>query len=1229
MPSKITIDSDSILLRRLFALNPATQGLISSSHVPLVGSNALVTFYTTNQFFSTISSASATGSVLNLLTDAQQGISSISTQTGELNASLVSTFLTQTLSTFSSIIEVSVNDILVSTVQGLGSAGYISSVQSDPQAISLYSFTLTDGVNSTVLTVSSPFLQFDYDYLPSSNSLISTVGGLGTSGYLSTNFFFSSAVFSTVTKILVNSNEYYTDIAYGDGKWVAVGSNGLITGGYTSSNLVDWVETDTNLANTIAYDSVSTFWIGGTTLNTPKYSSTANSWLAYTSGMLDFTGINKIIHTPQGWYVGGTWNTGLSGSNNSSIMHSFTGFDDLNWFAMEGGVGINTVRDITYNSTFGRYMAIGDNGGNSNIIISSDGSNWSYTPTNPNVGNTYLSVTNNQSNTWIISGFDTSFIDKLFITNDFGSSWTTIPFFYGTRLDNAKGNMYALTDYGLANTSTLMRSTDGTNWTPIPSFLSPILQTPQTIRYENNQYVIVGPTPSFSNSSIQVSIGSDSNWKIPDVTSSFNSTVYTVPPGNFSFSSVKGYTLIVENYQSTFLPIEIPAISIEDIHYGNGLWVAVTPIGQGGVFSSSNLITWTLNDVNVGNTVDYRSNLWLGGGPSYPYSSADGITWTPFVSGFLTFGPINKILQTQARWYVCGVWSGAGSNNSSIMYSATGVDDRNWSAIDGGVGINIVYDIAYNSTFGRYMAVGDNGTNSNIIISSDGITWSYPPTNPGINILTSVATNQSTLWLVAGNDSNTGIASLALTSNFGTTWITISPFLDAGAPNLRYANNSFYALGQGDLTNTSTVLKSSTGSNWIPISTFDTYYQNNILRPNTIAFSTGTYVIGGIQPLSFQNSSIIVSLNSDTNWSYNIPVTASTVSTVLTTRYSEVNSININDTFTGIPSTIITQSSLGSTLIGLGTLGYESTLSTVDFVKSLGSYGYRSTFISTFTSLSVVSTISFDSGNLSTVIVPSQTGFLTANDMELHYESTLMSTINNLEILNFINFTSTTNGLASSDYVSSSQLQSSFASLIPYGYYSNANLLSTVTGIDGYTGFNSYVTGYLRIPPPFVSTNAFHIFQSSLTIGGNQYKSTPIDQNSPGLFSTIEINLLGFSNLLLSNSRLGIEIPINTNFKYFDSVEQTVSHSFFLQDAFGLLRGKRTNSISYVSSVTNSNVFFGSLKYLLEYRDLNLPFFNSTLTLMISTSAANPFSTIMDMFVPSTSVIVQLNNLNR
>jgi hypothetical protein len=166
--SRKTYDTDSIVLRRIFAYD-ISNSPFSTGFVLTALRRGVATFLDLNLALSTI------------------GVHNLPAELSTLEGELVSTF-----GVFNSNLPSSPTFFLPSTVQGLGSSGYISTFQlfSTVEGLGsagyLSSFIIGDLVYSSIQGLGS------VGYV-STASLTSTVEGLGTSGFIS-----SSQLFSTV-----------------------------------------------------------------------------------------------------------------------------------------------------------------------------------------------------------------------------------------------------------------------------------------------------------------------------------------------------------------------------------------------------------------------------------------------------------------------------------------------------------------------------------------------------------------------------------------------------------------------------------------------------------------------------------------------------------------------------------------------------------------------------------------------------------------------------------------------------------------------------------------------------------------------------------------------------------------------------------------------------------------------------------------------------------------------
>ena len=316
-----------------------------------------------------------------------------------------------------------------------------------------------------------------------------------------------------------------------------------------------------------------------------------------------------------------------------------------------------------------------------------------------------------------------------------------------------------------------------------------------------------------------------------------------------------------------------------------------------------------------------------------------------------------------------------------------------------------------------------------------------------------------------------------------------------------------------------------------------------------------------------------------------------------------------------------------STVIGLGSATYVSSTQLTSSIVGLGSSGYLSSFIFS---------------NLSTVFLSS--GFITASSIStfglsvsgLANISTLFIGNSNISSL----FVSTSQGLASIGYISSSQLTSSLVGLGSLGYISSATLYSTVNmalastvaglGSAGYVSSTQltssliglasigYVSstqltsslvglasiGYVSSTQLFSSLANFTSIRSTFSnsLAGNwsntNFLYTGITVGTT--LSTIRFDLgPAFRNKILSgaaNSRLDIETKTNLQFGYYDSISRDYQFNTYLVigSTFATTNIIGTESFNY---------------YILNANAINQPYFSQEKSRFIITDS-NTISSI-------------------
>jgi hypothetical protein len=278
----------------------------------------------------------------------------------------------------------------------------------------------------------------------------------------------------------------------------------------------------------------------------------------------------------------------------------------------------------------------------------------------------------------------------------------------------------------------------------------------------------------------------------------------------------------------------------------------------------------------------------------------------------------------------------------------------------------------------------------------------------------------------------------------------------------------------------------------------------------------------------------------------------------------------------GYISSLSLQSSITSTVAGLGNIKYVSSSWLESSIIGLGSLGYVSTitspvsFQSTVTGLGssgYVSTIGLQTALQSTVTGLGSSGYVST----IGLQTALQSTVGGFGSSGYVSTTglqTVINSLGSSySYVSTPSLQSTVIGLGSVGYlsslalnirYDNAGNVSIVGGSNTNT-FTNVGTIY------YVST----FFQSSMTYSGAQpgvELTGNLINNSNMEFSTATIRLDAFSSFTNSNSRITIEAYPTLLFSKLGTGSAIISPLCF---PISTMLKYGTNTLLYNTTTTN------------------------------------------------------------
>jgi hypothetical protein len=209
-----TYDTDSIVLRRIFAVDPTTNTRVSTNSVLVTGLNGSAVFQDGSVYLSTIGAPTSDSLVSTVTGLGTLGYLSAGTAGDVTSGQLISTVTglgNIYLSTGGGTGDVS-KDNLTSTTQGLGTLSYLSSSQLFSTVAGLGNIYLSTGGGTGDVTRAN---------------LTSTTQGLGTLGYLS-----SSQLISTVTGL---GSLYLSTVEVSRNNLTST-TRGLGTLGYVSSS---------------------------------------------------------------------------------------------------------------------------------------------------------------------------------------------------------------------------------------------------------------------------------------------------------------------------------------------------------------------------------------------------------------------------------------------------------------------------------------------------------------------------------------------------------------------------------------------------------------------------------------------------------------------------------------------------------------------------------------------------------------------------------------------------------------------------------------------------------------------------------------------------------------------------------------------------------------------------------------------------------------------------------
>ena len=277
---------------------------------------------------------------------------------------------------------------------------------------------------------------------------------------------------------------------------------------------------------------------------------------------------------------------------------------------------------------------------------------------------------------------------------------------------------------------------------------------------------------------------------------------------------------------------------------------------------------------------------------------------------------------------------------------------------------------------------------------------------------------------------------------------------------------------------------------------------NGSMRTSTLFITKDAYIDGS---LVYNTSSIVSTVRGLGSGTYVSSLSlASTVRGLGTASY--VSSSSLTSTVQGLgTSSYISSASLVSTVQGLGTALYISSASLISSIEGLGTAGYVS---------------SYGPGLESTVRGLGSSGYVSSLDLISSIQGFASSGyVSSLHLISSIQ------GLGTTSYISSASLVSSIQGLGTTSYISSASLVSTVRGL----GTSAYVSGP-NILVSSLSTHNFLVYGTSTFINSsNIYLGNNFSTNALRFVGTTNDGYYGDTSINPHTTTVIAERIYNTN----------------------------------------------------------------------------------------------------
>jgi len=572
-----------------------------------------------------------------------------------------------------------------------------------------------------------------------------------------------------------------TGIAYGNGKYVIVcTASDYVAHIYTSSDGLSWTETA----------AIGSHWLYGVAFGDGKFVAVGQSgkilvspdgvvWqtinidsmkytllsVAHANGKFVAVGMGSDTSKPKGGIMVSTdgehwtethshptytlWDVAhgqdtfvVVGGASSGNYYICTSTDGVSWTQRSAGVDYAQLQSVDYDGT--KFVAVGRTSGTATIsafaITSTNGITWSGGGNKAK--SNFRAVVCNDSQYVAVSG-----TGDIYTSNNSGTSWTKRTIGTTTRLRDVawSGNLFV----AVGREGNIQTSIDGVNWSAQTSGTDEHLNK---VEYLDGQFIIVGTNGTILTSS------DGSTW----VSRSLNTTVELqgIAYGQGHYV-VGGDGIVRISTDGIDWTAPTGLIALRAVAYGNGRFVALQKYGQ--AYSSTDGVTWaecgSLYHYGSKYPTDliFASDTFVAvGGSGEVYTSANGTNWTTTQTDQVGY------FQSIAYGGDCFIAVGESGN----IYAS--YDKLNWFVQPSGLTTNPYFSLdddanMYGVIAGNenFVVVGHHG----VTLQSDSFSISTDTDAHDI----SIAKRKLRAWNILGSGSNANEGSIVANMHLFTT----------------------------------------------------------------------------------------------------------------------------------------------------------------------------------------------------------------------------------------------------------------------------------------------------------------------------------------------------------------------------------------------------------------------------------------------------------------------------